>query len=90
MRGTIATAALLAALLLPSSVLAASIQYISTGRQAPEMRITFSRNGGASWQQGAVRPGQVFNVPPDATHLTINGVPRDPKRNWKVKDGNVF
>lgn len=69
---------------------AGSIQYIGTGRSAPKVKVTFSRNNGASWEYKEVKPGQTYHVPKDATHLRIDNVPLDPKRNYKVKDGNVF
>lgn len=69
---------------------AASIQYIGTGRNAQKVKVTYSRNNGATWEHKEVKPGQTFNVPKDATHLKIDNVPHDPRRNYKVKDGNVF
>ena len=66
------------------------IQYIATGRPSPEVKVSYSRNNGAKWEATVVKPGQVFNVPKDATHLTINGAPRDPRQNYKVKEGNIF
>ena len=81
---------LLAALVGPTQVYAGSIQYIGTGRNAPKVKVTFSRNNGATWEHKEVKPGQTYNVPKDATHLRIDNVPFDPKRNYKVKEGNVF
>lgn len=82
--------AILGTFLFASSAFAGSIQHIGTGKPAPAVQVTFSRNNGASWQKTEVKPGQTFQVPRDATHLNINNVPRDPKRDYKVKDGNVF
>lgn len=73
-----------------SAAQAGSIQYIGTGRDAPKVKVSFSRNKGASWEHREVKPGQTFSVPGDATHLRIDNVPLDPKRNYKVKDGHVF
>ena len=73
-----------------SAALCASIQYVATGHQSREIKITFSRNNGGTWQGVVVKPGSTYVVPNDATHLTIDGVPRDPKKNYKIKDGNVF
>lgn len=81
---------LVCSLAFASSAFAGVIQYIGTGRPAPAVEVTFSRNNGASWQKTEVKPGQAFHVPRDATHLNINGVPRDPKRDYKVKEGNVY
>lgn len=80
----------LASLLGVSAAQAGSIQYIGTGRAAPKVKVTFSRNNGATWEHKEVRPGQTYTVPKNATHLRIDNVPFDPKRNYKVKDGNVF
>lgn len=81
---------LLICLLCSSNVLAGTIQYVGTGRSNPPAQVTFSRNNGASWQNLEIKPGQAFNVPRDTTHLYINNVPRDPRLNYKIKDGNVF
>ena len=72
-----------------SDVLAGTIQYIGTGRQFPPVNVKISRNNGATWNTVQVKPGQTFNVPRDATHLMINEVPRDPKKSYKVKEGNI-
>lgn len=69
---------------------AAVVQYIGTGRPNPPVKVSFSRNNGASWEHKQVKPGQTFNVPKDATHMQLNGIPRNPQKNYKVKDGNVF
>ena len=69
---------------------AATIQYIGSGKKDAPVEISFSRNNGAKWQKAKVSPGQTFAVPPDATHLNINNVPRDPKKNYKIREGNVF
>lgn len=73
-----------------SNANAGAIQYIDTGRQSPKIKVSFSRNNGASWKHDVIKKGQIYNVPRDATHLMINDIPRNPKRNYKVKDGNVF
>jgi hypothetical protein len=73
-----------------TSALAATIQYIGGGRNEAPVAISFSRNNGSSWQNAKVGPGQTLTVPPDATHLNINNVPYDPKRNYKIRKGNVF
>lgn len=77
-------------LICPVTIFAASIQYIDTGKASPKVKISFSRNNGASWKQDYIKKGQSYNVPRDATHLMINDIPRNPKQNYKVKDGNVF
>lgn len=69
---------------------AGSIQYIGIGRPAPKVKVAFSRNNGTSWEHKEVRPGQTFHLPKDATHLRIDNVPFNPKKNYKVKEGNVF
>lgn len=69
---------------------AGSVQYIGTGCAAPKVKVSFSRNKGATWEHKEIKPGQTFSVPRDATHLRIDNVPLDPRRNYKVKDGNVF
>lgn len=81
---------LLASLLGAGVSEAGSIQYIGTGRTAPKVKVTFSRNNGATWEHKEVKPGQIFTFPKDTTHLRIDNVPFDPKRNYKVKEGNVF
>ena len=68
----------------------AIIQYIGSGKKDAPAEISFSRNNGATWQKAQVGPGQTFAVPSDATHLNINNVPRDPKKNYKIREGNVF
>lgn len=90
MRTIVPILLLLSWLLPPASAPAATIQHFSTGRPQPEVRASFSRNKGAAWQHAVVKPGQAFSVPNDATHLTINDVPRDPRKNWRAKDGSVF
>lgn len=80
----------LASFLGASAAQAGTIQYIGTGRDAPKVKVSVSRNRGASWEHKEVKPGQTYTVPKDATHLRIDNVPLDPKRNYKVKDGNVF
>lgn len=77
-------------LICSTNAFAANIQYIDTGKQSPKIKVSFSRNNGASWKQDYIKKGQTYNVPRNATHLMINDIPRDPKRNYKVKDGNVF
>ena len=69
---------------------AGTIQYLGTGRPAEQMKITYSRDKGSSWKTVYIKMGQTLSIPPDATHLNINNVPCDPKRNYKIKDGNVF
>jgi len=69
---------------------AATIQYIGSGKKDAPAEISFSRNNGATWQNAKVVPGQTFSVPADATHLNINNAPRDPKKNYKIREGNVF
>jgi len=69
---------------------AATIQYIGTGKKEVPVEISFSRNNGTTWKNAKVVPGQTFAVPSDATHLNINNVPRDPKKNYKIREGNVF
>ena len=73
-----------------SSGYAATIQYIGSGKNDAPVEVSFSRNNGSSWQNAKVGPGQTFSVPSDATHLNINNVPRDPKKNYKIREGNVF
>mgnify|MGYP006916307965 CR=1 FL=1 len=73
-----------------TNALAGSIQYIGTGTKGEPIKVSFSRNKGASWQNVQVKMGQTFNVPRDATHLTINNVPYDPKKNYKIRDGHVY
>ena len=73
-----------------TNAFAGSIQFIGTGKKCDQVKVSFSRNKGASWQNVQIKMGQTFNVPRDATHLTINNVPYDPKKNYKVRDGNVY
>jgi hypothetical protein len=73
-----------------ATALAATIHYIGSGKKDAPVAISFSRNNGASWRNAKVGPGQTFTVPADATHLTIDNVPRDPKKNYKIREGNVF
>ena len=69
---------------------AGTIQYIASGKKDVPVAISFSRNNGASWQNAKIGPGQTVTVPPDATHLNINNAPYDPKKNLKIREGNVF
>ena len=73
-----------------TSVDAETIQYIDTGKKSPCVKIVFSRNNGSSWKENIIRKGQSCNLPKDVTNLFINNVPYDPKKNYKIKDGNVF
>ena len=79
-----------AALFFVTDTLAGTIQYIGTVNKNEPVNVSFSRNRGASWQTVQVKMGQTFNVPRDATNLTINNVPYDPQKNYKVRDGHVF
>jgi len=81
--------ALVITLLLATNSYAASIQYIDTGKRMPPIKITYSRDNGNTWKHTQIRNGQTFNVPRDATHLRINNIPYNPKKNYKVKEGNV-
>ena len=85
----ILTLLVIALLVSPVIATGAVIQYIGTGRPNPAVKVKVSRNNGASWEQKEVKPGQTYHIPPDATHLEINNVPRNPKQNYKVKDGNI-
>lgn len=78
------------ALLGASSAYAGAIQYIGNGQGEPKVKITYSRNNGASWESKVLQPGQTFNAPRDATDLKIDNAPHDPARNYKIKDGHVF
>lgn len=90
MASSTAVILLVAMLLVPSVVDAATIQYVGTGKKVREIDISFSRNNGATWQKKTIKAGQSLAIPPDATHLIIDGVPRDPQGKYKVKDGIVF
>lgn len=81
---------LLATFLGAAAAQAASIQYIDSGRKAPKVKISFSKNNGASWEYKEVSPGQTYTIPKNATHLRIDNVPYEPSKNYKIKDGNVF
>ncbi len=70
--------------------MAGKVQYIGQGRPSPPVTVSFSINKGASWKTTEVKPGQTCNVSRSATHLNIDGVPRDPGKTWRVRDGNVF
>lgn len=80
---------LVAFLISPAVAMGAVIQYIGTGRPNPAIEVKVSRNNGSSWEKKAIKPGQTYHIPPDATHLEINNAPRNPKQNYKVKDGNI-
>lgn len=79
-----------AVVLSPLSANAATIQYIGTGKKVREIEVAFSRNNGATWQKKTIKAGQALAIPPDATNLIIDGVPRDPKNDYKLKDGLVY
>lgn len=66
------------------------IQYIGNGKDGPDVKIAFSRSNGDKWERKILKPGQTFHIPKDATHLQINGSPRNPKQNFRVKDGHVY
>ena len=69
---------------------AASVQYLGEGRKEPTARITISRNNGKTWEHKELKPGQVYTIPKDTTHLQINNIPYSPSKNYKIKEGNVF
>lgn len=73
-----------------TSALAATIQYIGSGTKEAPVEISFSRNNGSTWQNAKVVPGQTFSVPTDATHLNILNTPRDPRKNYKIREGNIY
>lgn len=65
------------------------IRYVSTGRKGPEVAISFSVNGGRSWQEKALVSGQSFPIPLNCTNLLVDNVPYDPKGNYDIRDGRV-
>ena len=83
-------AAVLTCICMSTTALSATIQYIGSGKKDAPVDISFSRNAGSTWQNAKVGPGQTFTVPPDATHLNIKNIPYDPKKNYKIREGNVF
>lgn len=57
------------------------IPYIGIVKPNSPVKVSFSRNNGASWEHKQIKPGQTFFVPEDATHLHINNVPYNPKNS---------
>lgn len=78
-------------LLCAGKALAGNVRY-EPGRSqlSPDMTVSFSTNNGGAWRHVILKPGKGFPVPSGATHLNINGIPLDPKRNYRIKEGNVF
>ena len=90
MRKFLLFAAFAALLSLPAAAGAASIHYLGNGKGGPAVRIAYSRSNGDKWDYRTMKPGQRFSIPRDATHLRIDNVPYNPKKNYKIKDGNVY
>lgn len=70
--------------------IAGTINY-APGRanMSPPVNVAYSTNKGASWQQKMLKPGMTVTWPGTATNLNVNGMPLDPKKNYRVKEGNV-
>lgn len=90
MRKLLIFAAFAALLSLPVAAGAASIHYLGNGKGGPAVKVTYSRSHGGKWEHKTMKPGQTFSIPKDATHLRIDNVPYNPKKNYKIKDGNVY
>lgn len=67
----------------------AVIRYVSEGKAAPEVKIAVSMNGGRSWREQTLLPGQSFPIPPNATNLLIGNAPYAPGQNWTIRGGRV-
>lgn len=67
----------------------AVIRYVSTGRKAPKVAISFSVNGGKSWQERTLIAGQSFPIPNNCTNLLVDNVLYDPRGNYDIRDGRV-
>ncbi len=70
--------------------IAGTINY-APGRanMSPPVNVAYSTNKGASWQQKMLKPGMTVTWPGTATNLNVNGMPLDPRKNYRVKEGNV-
>lgn len=76
-----------AAILCAGQALAGSMTYLP-GRGAP-VRVAVSTNRGTSWKESLLKPGTTVSWPSTATNLNANGMPLDPKKSYRVKDGNI-
>lgn len=65
------------------------IRYVSTGRKAPAVRISFSMNNGVSWQNKDLLPGQSFPIPLKCVNLLIDKIPYEPTGSYEIRDGHV-
>lgn len=67
----------------------ASIRYVATGKTTPKVTVSYSRNGGKSWQENILVAGQTFHIPPGCTNLLLNNVPYDHTRNMEIREGRI-
>lgn len=67
----------------------AVIRYIAIGRKVPAVQISFSRNGGKSWQEHNLVSGQTFHIPPDCANLLVDRVPYSPIGSYEIRDCKV-
>lgn len=81
----------IAVFLCASKALAGTVRYEpGRSRLSPDMTVSFSTNNGGAWRQVVLKPGKGFSVPSGATHMNINGIPLDPGRSYRIKEGNIF
>lgn len=77
-------------ILLAGRAWAGSMTYVpGRANMSPPMNVAFSTNRGSSWQQKTLKPGTTVSWPATATNLNVNGMPLDPKKNYRVKEGNI-
>ncbi|MDE5831378.1 MAG: hypothetical protein K2H64_00050 [Desulfovibrio sp.] len=67
----------------------ATIRYPGTGRAQPPVKISYSMNGGRSWQEKELKPGQSCPISPNCDSLLIGGVPYDPKGEYEIWEGKI-
>lgn len=65
------------------------IRYVSTGRQAPAVKVNASMNNGGSWQNRDLLPGQSYPIPKNCTTLLIYNIPYDPSGDYEIRNGQV-
>lgn len=87
----ICTVAAIAVFLCAGKALAGTVRYEPGRKQlSPDMVLSISTNHGGAWRQTVLKPGRTVPIPSGATHMNINGIPLDPKKSYRIKEGNVF
>lgn len=67
----------------------AFVRYVGIGKKVPPVNISYSVNGGKTWQERNLVAGQTFSIPSNCTDMLIDNVPYNPKGNYDIRAGKV-